>query len=363
MEFPGRLPGLHCAFRVGQRGIRISQHPADPGPIAECGNPDILPEPCRELPMLRRIVRRDRAIEMDLALWDENFYTARVGGEALVNQMQERGFLSDGTQLSYAAGLVIGKYRGLSAVSHAGGDAGYRADLIRFPDQHFSVALLCNLASINPSALSWKIADIYLALSSSAASPPPPTPALSPQPSSEQLKKWAGLYLDPEESDRVMRVHLAGTNLQSGLNADGRLSDLEATSDARFRYIKSPETELVFQAVGNGAPDTLTTYIDGKMQHHYSRVLPSDPTATQLQELTGIYRSDEVDMPYTIALSDGKLVIRSLKSNHLPLLPLSSDLFYGGGNRIRFTRDTQGKITGGLLNSDRIYNFRFERSQ
>jgi hypothetical protein len=60
-DFPGFL---HCAFRVGQRGIRISQHPADPGPIAECGNPDILPEPCRELPMLRRIVRRDRAIEM-----------------------------------------------------------------------------------------------------------------------------------------------------------------------------------------------------------------------------------------------------------------------------------------------------------
>jgi CubicO group peptidase (beta-lactamase class C family) len=60
----------------------------------------------------------------DLALWDENFYTARVGGEALVNQMQERGFLSDDRQLSYAAGLVIGKCRGLSVVSHAGGDAG-----------------------------------------------------------------------------------------------------------------------------------------------------------------------------------------------------------------------------------------------
>jgi len=299
----------------------------------------------------------------DLALWDENFYTAHVGGETLVDQLQERGHLTDGTLLSYAAGLEIGKYHGLNIVSHAGADAGYRADLIRFPDRHFSVALLCNLASINPSALSRKIADIYLASSFGAASPPATVPALSPQPTSEQLGKWAGLYLDPEESDRVMRVRLGGTNLQSGLNADGRLSDLEATSDARFRYIKSPETELVFQAAGNGAPDTLTTYIDGKMQHHYSHVLPSDPTATQLQEFTGMYRSDEVDMPYTIALSDGKLVVRSLKSDDLQLRPLSPDLFYGGGNRIRFTRDTHGKITGALVNSDRIYNFRFERSQ
>jgi CubicO group peptidase (beta-lactamase class C family) len=299
----------------------------------------------------------------DLALWDDNFYTARVGGETLVKQLQERGYLNDGTQLSYAAGLEIGKYRGLNIVDHAGRDAGYRTDLIRFPDQHFSVALLCNLASINPSELSRRIADIYLASSLSAASPPTTVPALSPQPSSEQLGKWAGLYLDPEESDRVMRVRLGGTNLQSGLNADGRLSDLEATSDARFRYIKSPETELVFQAGGNGMPETLTTYIDGKMQHHYSRVLPSDPTAAQLQDFTGVYRSDEIDMPYTITLSDGKLVVRSLKSNDSPLRLLAPDLFYGGGNRIRFTRDTQGKITGALLNSDRIYNFRFERSQ
>jgi CubicO group peptidase (beta-lactamase class C family) len=299
----------------------------------------------------------------DLALWDENFYAARVGGKPLVNQLQERGHLNDGTQLSYAAGLEIGKYHGLNIVSHAGADAGYRADLIRFPDRHFSVALLCNLASINPSALSRKIADIYLASSFGAAGPSATVPALSPQPSSEQLRKWEGLYLDPDESDRVMRVRLGGTNLQSGINADGRLSDLEATSDARFRYTKEPQTELVFQVGENGAPNTLTTYIDGKMQHHYSRVPPYDPTATQLQEFTGVYRSDEVDLPYTIALGDGKLLVRSLKSNDIPLLPLSPDLFYGGGNRIRFTRDAQGKITGAVLNSARIYNFRFARSQ
>ena len=66
-----------------------------------------------------------------------------------------------------------------------------------------------------------------------------------------------------------MRVRLGDGNLQSGLDADGSLSDLEATNDARFRYISAPQTELVFQAGENGAPATLTTYIGGKMQHHY----------------------------------------------------------------------------------------------
>lgn len=99
----------------------------------------------------------------DLARWDENFYHPRVGGQALVTQQLERGKLNSGKELDYAFGLVHGKYRGLATVDHAGADAGYRADLVRFPDQHFSVACLCNKGEINPSELTRKVADIYLA--------------------------------------------------------------------------------------------------------------------------------------------------------------------------------------------------------
>ena len=76
-----------------------------------------------------------------------------------------------------------------------------------------------------------------------------------------------------------------------------------------------------------------------------------------------MYRSDEVDMPREVVLKDGGLLIHSLKSNDIPLLPVAADLFNGRGNRIRFTRDAQGKVTGALLNTDRVRNFRFERAQ
>jgi hypothetical protein len=98
----------------------------------------------------------------DLAFWDENFYNPRVGGKPLINQMLERGKLNNGETLDYASGLTHGKYKGLTTVDHGGSDAGYRSDLLRFPDQHFSVACLCNL-SINPSQLTRQVADIYLA--------------------------------------------------------------------------------------------------------------------------------------------------------------------------------------------------------
>src|SRR5579871_2180040 len=99
----------------------------------------------------------------DLIHWDENFYHPEVGGEALIKQMLERGKLNNGEQLDYASGLVVGTYRGLATVDHGGADAGYRSDMIRFPDQHFSVACLCNLATANPSDLARRVAAIYLA--------------------------------------------------------------------------------------------------------------------------------------------------------------------------------------------------------
>jgi CubicO group peptidase (beta-lactamase class C family) len=58
----------------------------------------------------------------DLQRWDENFYHPKVGGDAFVQQMLERGKLNNGEQLDYAFGLVVGQYKGLPTVDHAGGD-------------------------------------------------------------------------------------------------------------------------------------------------------------------------------------------------------------------------------------------------
>src|SRR4029077_4267262 len=109
-----------------------------------------------------RATRLHTTVE-DLLLWDENFYHPRVGGFAFLQQMLERGKLNNGETLDYASGLVHGKYKGLPTVDHGGADAGYRSDLTRFPDQHFSAAVLCNSADANPTSLVRQVADVLLA--------------------------------------------------------------------------------------------------------------------------------------------------------------------------------------------------------
>jgi len=129
----------------------------------------------------------------DLLKWDENFYSGRVGGKDFLEEMQEPGKLNDGKTLDYAKGLFVGNYRGLRFVDHGGSWGGYRAQLLRFPEQHFSVACLCNLASSNPEKRAHEIADVFLA--SEMKEPKPTSAAGRPK-----RQKKESISLGPEKS-------------------------------------------------------------------------------------------------------------------------------------------------------------------
>ena len=294
----------------------------------------------------------------DLALWDENFYTARVGGEAIIKELQEPGRLDDGTALDYAAGLVVAKYRGLKIVDHAGEDAGYKAYMMRFPDQHFSVTTLCNLASISPSTLNRKIADIYLASQLASTDAADGDFATSPQPGPHRLAALAGVYVDPDDGIRVLRLHVEDGKLWGG-GLDGKGYELRAISDTRFRYVVF-QTELSFRQDESGTPTGFTARTKAGKSFQFSRAIAYQPTAAQLEDFTGVFRSDEIDVPYEVIIKDDHLAVRS-KAPDLPLLPVTADLFVNGQNRIRFTRNAQGQVSGALLSTGRIRNFRFER--
>lgn len=99
----------------------------------------------------------------DLARWNANFDSGRVGGADLIRQIVHPGALNSGQPVPYGLGVELGTYRGLVTVEHTGSEAGYRADFLRFPEQHAAVICLCNDASANAGELARKIADLVLA--------------------------------------------------------------------------------------------------------------------------------------------------------------------------------------------------------
>ncbi len=86
----------------------------------------------------------------DLLAWDNNAYEPKVGSAGLISQVHETGSLNSGEPLTYAYGLQIAQYRGRRVVEHGGSLGGYRAHLMRFPEDRTSVACLCNFSTSNP---------------------------------------------------------------------------------------------------------------------------------------------------------------------------------------------------------------------
>ena len=304
----------------------------------------------------------------DLALWDENFYNPRVGGSALIQQLQERGKLNDGTQLDYAAGLEIGKYRGLNTVEHGGADAGYRSDLIRFPDQHFSVACLCNLGSANPSDLAQKVAAVYLG---SVMQPAESTHAgdsklfvLTP----EQMQSKVGIYINVKDPDDVIHWVIKDGKLEAGNVGENWTYEVKPISENRFQLGADEHVDVTFLPSASGAPQQLSIkQPDGKLET-FGAAPAFVPTDAELAEYAGVYSSREIDPLYEVKIEsghDGKenLVLHHLKSSPDTLQAVTRDFFTADVGKIRFTRNSQGEISGFLLTTGRVIDLRFDRGR
>jgi CubicO group peptidase (beta-lactamase class C family) len=97
----------------------------------------------------------------DLARWDANFQSGRVGGKDGVAQLLQPGRLTDGDTTDYALGLSIGVFAGARTISHSGAYGGYRTTFMRFPDNDLSVITLCNVAGA-PQTLAQQVASIFI---------------------------------------------------------------------------------------------------------------------------------------------------------------------------------------------------------
>jgi CubicO group peptidase (beta-lactamase class C family) len=148
----------------------------------------------------------------DLVRWDRNFYDPIVGGRPLIDGLLRPGVLRSREPLKYASGLNIDAYRGLTTVSHGGSWAGYRAELLRFPEQRLSVICLCNVSDARPSRRARQVAELFLAdrmgpaaAPSAAAGDPTHEPVPPSVLTADQRAAYAGDYRS-EELDTTWRL-------------------------------------------------------------------------------------------------------------------------------------------------------------
>jgi CubicO group peptidase (beta-lactamase class C family) len=178
----------------------------------------------------------------DLLKWDSLFYDAGANlppyraNSDFWHSMLTRGVLNSGDTLDYALGLVHGDYRGLQTVGHSGAFVGFRAEMVRFPRERFTVICLCNLSRTNPSRLARSVAAVFL----EDRMAPPEDPDSEREPgeraseepaerlSRVEMASYVGSYYSPE-LDVSYKIHAVADSLRLtvGNDLDGRLTKLD----------------------------------------------------------------------------------------------------------------------------------------
>jgi len=299
----------------------------------------------------------------DLFRWDQNFYHHEIGGEALAAHQHETLVLNDGRKMQYAAGLEIGTYGGLRLVAHSGSWVGFGAQLLRFPEQRFSVICLCNDQSAEPTALALRIADIYLG---DQFETPPKRPASAdrdeaPILGTDDLVAKEGLYREPV-THGVARVKVG----DSALRVDTGWGESEYVPMDRTAFRSTdPDAgiavDLVFQESRGTEPERFQLIQFGEMPLNFEKVEPLVPSLEQLRDYTGTYHSEELQATHRIALEDGRLYAKYRNAPRAPLEPTQRDQFTLDGTRIEFERDAQGAVSGFGVWFDWSWDLRFAR--
>jgi CubicO group peptidase (beta-lactamase class C family) len=280
----------------------------------------------------------------DLLRWNEALSAGELG-EFVTREITRQPTLENGKPIAYARGLFIGSYRGAREIAHSGSTAGYRAWLGRYPDQHLSIALLCNAADANTTALAHAVADQFLPASVPAN--PLSTMSLGP----EQLAAHTGLYVDQRRGIWLRLIAQDGTlRLAHGgvLMAMAPDEFKEGTTIYRFSGSEALSTEGADSSVGN--------YIRGQ---------PWQPSAAELATFAGSFHSNEALASYAVQLRGAQLIMTPADRPGYPITlnPLVQDVFEAPGiGLVHFTRDQAHSVLDLEMSSARVYALHFRRS-
>ncbi len=293
----------------------------------------------------------------DLLLWAENFWTAKVIGRNLLAEMEVRARLNDGTALHYALGLEVSEYKGVRQVLHGGSTAGYRAFLVRYPDEHLAVAILSNYSGTNAADLAYGVTDVLLA---GKLAPPKKLQPIKVSP--QTLGEMTGLYRDLRTDDILVLGVRDGRLLLAG-GGQG----LELFPFAPDRFLTLGGEEYVFLGGKGSEPLQIRRSSEREPPDVYTRVRPARLSPSDLEAYEGHYWSNELEVIYTVSAEDGKLSIRHRPEPARPLEPTYQDGFVvgrgPGGFLVRFLRDSSGEVAGMSVNTGRVRHLGFSKLQ
>jgi len=296
----------------------------------------------------------------DLAKWLLNLETGQAGGQDILAKMFTAGRLNNGQSAGFGYGLKVEAGPGRRQVSQTGNWAGSGAALAYFPDQKFGFALLANWDYTPVEGFVQDIIDTYLPAPAEPVKKSPPTKAKKAvKVSPEKLDSYAGDYrLGP---GRVFTISREGDQLF--FNVPGAKFPMTALSETEF-LLAGPDIRITFQKNKEGKVQHFV-WKQGGDEQIAPKIVLVKPTPQELQEFTGAYFNEELNVRYAVELRGDMLIVTAPGQSDIRLAPEEKDHFTTSSRAIPmviFQRDGQNRVIGFIVDSDPVRDLVFKKN-
>ena len=295
----------------------------------------------------------------DIKKWDDSFYGSKILSQSFWNKMIEQGKLNDGTVIDYAAGLYHEDFNGIKSIRHGGAFVGFRADLVRFPDEHLSIAVFCNRGDGDPSKKADQIASILLSdqINKSEIK-------AKPQVANSNADTSIAIDLSRIEGDYEVEpgVVVSFTADQDSLNV------LQNWNNAQYSIyrvegntFKIPGEESIsfkFSNLENDKTQDLSVF-QGQTETKAKRKEPIDISKLNMEDFVGQYCSEELDICYHFSKVEDQLMLQvGEKPKHWSCTISDIDVLALPMGLAKFEKENE-QIVSFILESGRVKNVKF----
>lgn len=293
----------------------------------------------------------------DIKKWDDAYYESRVLSREFWSMMTQQGVLNNGEVIDYASGLMISQYKGLKTVRHGGAFVGFRAELLRFPEQKITIAIFANRGDANPSRMANQVADIILNEEFIEEGINKDKKIDSPE-KEFQLNQLVGNY--EVQPGIIISLSIKNDSLNVLQIWNKSTYNIVKVSGNTFHIPGEKDLSFTFSNLTEGHTQTLSI-LQGGRETKAERKRDVDVSGIDLNNYSGSYYSKELNVTYNFKVEDG--ILKATIENNPSLMDLTiSDLdeFTMELGLIRFQRKG-GVISGFELDSGRVKNLKFEK--
>jgi CubicO group peptidase (beta-lactamase class C family) len=299
----------------------------------------------------------------DIKKWDDEFYNQNIFTDSFWKLMTTQGVLNNGEMLEYASGLEIKEYNGLKTIDHGGRLPGYWSDIIRFPEQKFTVVVFTNRSDAVATPLGYQIADIFLKdkFIVKVKKTEPKRDVKFITLSNKTLEKYIASYWNEEEKES-RKVFLKNDTLMFQ-RGPRNINPLVPIAKNEFKVLGTPpffEVYVTFEKIEKNYQFKIT--VNGDKGAPYIGYAPVVYSTKDLQSFLGKYYSKEVDAYYEFKMEGDNIRLYINGRETVQLRHVRDELFTSPMCDFQFKK-TNDKIDEFTVETPRVKGLRFMRVQ